>query len=477
MDSDPAFRRVLIGILLAIGLGAVDQSIVGPALPTIARELDGITFLSWTVAAYLLTSTIGTLIFGKLSDLYGRRPLMLISIVGFGVASVACALAANLLELTTARAVQGLFGGGLIVLAQAMLADFVTPRERGRYQGPIASVWAAAYVAGPPLGGFFVDHLSWRWAFWVNIPLAIYTYWIFSRAPVVHTGHTQRRIDYGGIALFTVTSTAWLLLASTAGVTYPWVSTQTLGLAALAAVSLAAFIAIERRVAEPVLPLRLYANPTIRLTNVEGFVVSVLLVAGGVLFPVFLQLVLRLSAGASGVAVIPFMIGTSLTSWIFGDLMRKTGSYKWMMPTGFCVTALGYALLVTAGPDSAAWLVAAKGSFIGLGIGMCFPVLNVIIVNACEPRDIGVAISTISFARTIGGAFGAAIFWSLLVSLAHGVQRGDALTSAFHVDFIVAAALGVAAGGLALALPEEPLLESYSRERAPARTPQEAEPT
>jgi EmrB/QacA subfamily drug resistance transporter len=460
-SNETAFRRILVGVLLAIGLGAVDQSIVTPALPALAHDLSGGAHVAWIVVAYMLTATSATLVYGKLSDIYGRRTLMLIAIAIFAAASILCALAHDLVQLALARALQGLGGGGLFSMAQATIADFVPPRERGRYQGYIAGVWAAAGAAGPPLGGLFVDHLSWRWIFWINLPLAAIAFAIYYRATFVHERHVQRRIDYAGITLFTGGVTALLLVTSWAGTTYAWLSPQMLGTTAAGCILIAAFVAVERRVSEPILPPRLYRSSTIRVANITGFLLAMQLFAGIILIPVFLQIVMHTDASISGVLLIPYMVGMTVTSWVAADVMRRTGSYRGLMPVSFGVCALSFGLLATMDATTPVWLPAFYGLLLGFGIGTCFPVVNISVQNAAEPRDIGVATSTVVFSRSIGSAFGAAFFWTLLRSFTARDPE-----HAFRDVFLTGALIAAICIPLSLLLRGGPLLTSSSRERA-----------
>jgi len=425
---------ILSGILLGMMLAALDQSIVATALPAIAGELNGLEHLSWIVAGYLLTSTASTPIYGKLSDLYGRRALLQIAIVVFVAASVLCGLAQNMPQLIAARALQGLGGGGLISMAQAVIADVIAPRERGRYQGYLSGMWATASVGGPVLGGFFVDYLTWRWVFWINLPLGIAAFILCRRALArLTTPRRHRRIDYLGAVLLTAAVADLLLVASWGGTTSAWTSPTLLGLVAAAPLLVGGFIVQELRAAEPILPPRLFANPVISLASLTSFIVAMAMFGGIVLLPVFLQLVTGVGAGHSGVLLIPLMGGTVVGAFTSGQLMRRTGRYKAFPLIGLGMSTLAFALLATMDAVTPPAMAMAYMGLLGIGIGMSMPVMLVAVQNAAEPRDIGVATATVAFSRSLGGSFGAAILWSVLLAAlgrhlaAGGTELGTAL--------------------------------------------------
>ena len=425
---------VLSGILLGMMLAALDQSIVATALPAIAGELNGLEHLSWIVAGYLLTSTASTPIYGKLSDLYGRRALLQIAIVIFVVASVLCGLAQDMPQLIAARALQGLGGGGLISMAQAVIADVISPRERGRYQGYLSGMWATASVGGPVLGGFFVDYLSWRWVFWINLPLGIAAFILCRRALArLVSPRRHRRIDFVGALLLTAAVADLLLVASWGGTTLAWTSPTLIGLIAAAAPLVAGFIVQELRAPEPILPPRLFANPVIGLASLTSFIVAMAMFGGIVLLPVFLQLVTGVGAGHSGLLLIPLMGGTVAGAFTSGQLMRRTGRYKAFPLIGLSMSTVAFALLATMDAATSPVVAMVYMGLLGVGIGMSMPVMLVAVQNAAEPRDIGVATAAVAFSRSLGGSFGAAILWSVLLAaldrhlVAGGAELGTAL--------------------------------------------------
>jgi len=408
---------ILSGVLLGMMLAALDQSIVATALPAIAGELNGLEHLSWIVSAYLLTSTASTPIYGKLSDLYGRRVLLQIAIAVFVVASLLCAAAQDMPQLIAARALQGLGGGGLISMAQAVIADVISPRERGRYQGYLSGMWATASVGGPVLGGFFVDYLSWRWVFWINLPVGIAAFILCRRALArLASPRQRRRIDYLGATLLTAGVADLLLVASWGGTTFAWTSATLIGLMAAALPLVGGFMLQELRAAEPIMPPRLFAHPVISLASLISFMVAMAMFGAIVLLPVFLQLVTGVGAGHSGVLLIPLMGGTVVGAFTAGQLMRRSGRYKVFPLIGLVLSTLAFGLLATMDQRTAPTLAMLYMGLLGIGLGMSMPVMLVAVQNAAELRDIGVATATVSFSRSLGGSFGAAILWSALLA-------------------------------------------------------------
>lgn len=423
---------ILSGILLGMMLAALDQSIVTTALPAIAGELGGFDRLSWVVAGYLLTSTASTPIYGKLSDLYGRRSMLEIAITLFVAASVLCGLAQTMPELIAARTLQGLGGGGLISMAQAIIADVISPRERGRYQAYLSGVWATASVGGPVLGGVFVDYLSWRWVFWINLPVGIAAFVLCRRGlAALVTQRARRRIDYLGAVLLTLAVTDLLLIFTWGGTVYAWSSPRLLSLIAVAPLLLAAVVLQELRAAEPVLPPRLFANPVVRVANLASFIVAMAMFGGIVLLPVFLQLVTGVGAGHSGLLLIPLMGGSVVGAFAAGQMMRWTGRYKVFPLIGLAAGALAFAAMATMDAATAPSTAMVYMGLLGVGLGSSMPVMLVAVQNATEARDIGVATATVAFFRSLGGSFGAAILWSIfLAALARGLAAAGGVPGA-----------------------------------------------
>jgi EmrB/QacA subfamily drug resistance transporter len=417
--------RILSGVLLGMLLAALDQTVVATALPAIAGELNGLEHLSWIVAGYLLTSTASTPIYGKLSDLYGRRLMLQIAIVLFVAASLLCGLAQSMVQLILARALQGLGGGGLISMAQAIIADVIAPRERGRYQAYLSGVWATASIGGPVLGGVFVDHLSWRWVFWINLPVGVAAFLLCRRAlAALVTPRARRRIDYLGCALLTAAVADLLLIATWGGIALAWTSPTLLSLIAAAPPLVALFIVQELRAPEPILPPRLFANPVIRIANLASFIVAMAMFGGVMMLPVFLQLVVGVGAGRSGILLTPFMGGSVVGAFGAGQMMRLTGRYKAMPLIGLSLSVLAFALLATMDAATTPATAMIHMGLLGVGLGMSMPVMLVAVQNAADARDIGTATATVAFFRSLGGSFGAAILWSIfLVALGRALAE------------------------------------------------------
>jgi EmrB/QacA subfamily drug resistance transporter len=462
------------GVFLAVSLSALDQNIVTTALPAIARELHGLEHLSWTVVAYLLTWTTLAPVYGKLSDLYGRGRLMLIALAIFVIASGLCGLSQTLGQLIVARALQGVGGGGLMVLVQSIIGDVVSPRERGRVQAFTSGLWAASSICGPMLGGFFVDNWSWRYVFWINLPIGILSFVLcwrtLGRLPVVHI---RRPIDFLGAILLVAGTTALLIASSAVGTLTTWKSWPFLATLGGGVLLLALFVAWERRAEEPLFPARLMRKRTIRLSAASMFLISVELFTGIVMLPVFFQLVMHVGAGRSGALLIPLLISSTASSFLAGQFMRQTGKYKILVPFSFALAMFAFACLATMEADTPLALVGLYMTMLGIGIGLNYPVILTSAQNVAEAGDLGAATSTVVFFRALGSSVGAAIFWSiLLLSLSHHLEESGmtsaraaifngaqlppaqsaaiehALVGAFHVAFWGASA--VAAVGLVL---------------------------
>jgi EmrB/QacA subfamily drug resistance transporter len=407
--------RVVTGIMLCILLAALDQTVVIPAVPAIARDLNAFGHLSWIVSAYLLTSTAATPIYGKLSDIYGRRALLLPAIALFIVASVLCALSQSLPQLIVFRALQGLGGAGLMSMAQAAIADVVSPRERGRYQGYMASMWGLASVGGPVVGGWVTDHLSWHYVFWVNVPLGLAAMVLCNRAlRLLPVRRLPARIDYLGAALLTAGVTAWLLVLSWGGTEYPWVSTPIIGTFMLGAVLFGLLYVQERRAADPILPPRLFANPVFLRGVLLAFFTSIGLLGATFLLPLFFQLVRGAAASSSGLLVMPYLIANVAGAYIGGQIVRRSGRTKTLIISGLVAASAGFALQATLGHTTPSLVVAATMVVVGFGIGLCLPTVLIVVQNAAGHGDVGAATGSLLFLRSLGGAFGSTLVGALL---------------------------------------------------------------
>ncbi|MFD8566177.1 DHA2 family efflux MFS transporter permease subunit [Streptomyces sp. NPDC059639] len=403
---------LLLGMLLA----ALDQTIVATALPTIVSDLGGLEHLSWVVTAYLLASTAATPLWGKLGDLYGRKKLFQIAIVIFLIGSALCGMAQNMAELIGFRALQGLGGGGLMVLSMAIVGDIVPPRERGKYQGLFGAVFGATSVLGPLLGGLFTEHLSWRWVFYVNLPLGVIALAVIATALHIPVRSKKHRIDYLGTLLIASVATCLVLVASLGGTTWAWGSVQIIGLAVLGVLLAVAFVFTEFRAAEPVLPMKLFRVRTFTLCAVISFVIGFAMFGAMTYLPTFLQVVHGVSPTMSGVHMLPMVAGVLIASTGSGQIVSRTGRWKVFPIAGTAVTALGLLLLHNLTETSSAWEMSAYFFVFGFGLGLVMQVLVLIVQNAVPYEDLGVATSGATFFRSIGASFGVAIFGTIFTN-------------------------------------------------------------
>jgi EmrB/QacA subfamily drug resistance transporter len=412
-------RTVLVAIgalLLGLLLAALDQTIVATALPTIVSELGGMDHLSWVVTAYLLASTAATPLWGKLGDQYGRKKLFQAAIVIFLIGSALCGMAQDMPQLIGFRALQGLGGGGLIVLSMAIVGDIVPPRERGRYQGLFGAVFGATSVLGPLLGGFFTEHLSWRWVFYINLPIGIVALLVIATVLHIPKQVTRHTIDYLGTFLIASVATCLVLVASLGGTTWAWGSAQIITLAVVGAVLLVAFVAVERRAAEPVLPLGLFRIRTFSLVAVISFIVGFAMFGAMTYLPTFLQVVQNISPTLSGVHLLPMVLGMLVTSTASGQIVSRTGRWKVFPIAGTAVTALGLFLLHQLQQTSSTWETSIYFFVFGAGLGLVMQVLVLVVQNAVSYEDLGVATSGATFFRSIGAAFGVAVFGTIFTN-------------------------------------------------------------
>ncbi|MFD5338839.1 MDR family MFS transporter [Streptomyces hawaiiensis] len=427
-EQVPGNVLVSIGaLLLGMLLAALDQTIVSTALPTIVSDLGGLDHLSWVVTAYLLAATAATPLWGKLGDQYGRKRLFQTAIVIFLIGSALCGAAQDMAQLIAFRALQGLGGGGLIVLSMAIVGDLVPPRERGRYQGLFGAVFGATSVLGPLLGGLFTQHLSWRWVFYVNLPVGVVALAVI--ATVLHLPRKAQRhvIDYLGTLLIAAVATCLVLVASLGGTTWAWGSWQIVGLAVLGVVLAVAFVAVERRAAEPVLPLKLFRVRTFTLAAVISFVVGFAMFGAMTYLPTFLQVVQGISPTMSGVHMLPMVLGLLLASTASGQIVSRTGRWKVFPIAGTGVTTLGLLLLHQLDEHSSTAALSGFFFVFGLGLGLVMQVLVLIVQNAVPYEDLGVATSGATFFRSIGASFGVAVFGTVFAG-----RLGDQLTDAFR---------------------------------------------
>ncbi|TYL49863.1 MFS transporter [Nocardioides sp. BGMRC 2183] len=404
-----AFATIALGMLLA----ALDGTIVATALPTIVGDLGGGSHMAWVVTAYLLAQTAVTAVVGKLGDQFGRKTMFQVSVVVFIVGSALCGAAPDMVWLIVSRAIQGLGAGGLTVTAMALIADIIPLRERGKFQGALGAVFGVATVIGPFLGGLFTDQLSWRWCFYVNVPLAILVIIVAGRT-IPHSRPGRRpRIDFPGMIAVSIGAGALVLATSWGGTEYAWGSWQIIGLFALGVVVLAGFVLIELRAAEPILPMRLFGSKVFAYCSALSFVVGFTMMGAMTFLPTFFQYVLGESATVSGLSMLPMVVGLMTTSITAGNVVGRTGRYKIFPVLGTLVMAGGLVLLSTMDPDTEKWLSAVYLFVLGLGIGLSMQVLTIIVQGSVAYADLGVATSGVTFFRTMGGAFGTAIFGTL----------------------------------------------------------------
>jgi EmrB/QacA subfamily drug resistance transporter len=412
-------REVLVvigGLMVGLFLAALDQTIVATALPTIVGELGGIEQYSWTVTAYLLTATASTPLYGKIGDLYGRKSVFQAAVVIFVLGSLVSAVATTMGVLIVGRAVQGLGAGGLIALTLAIVGDIVSPRERGRYQGLFGAVFGISSVLGPLLGGFFTESMSWRWVFWINVPLGLVALLTIQRTLHLPKKRVEHSIDYVGAALIVGAVSAILLVTVWGGNEYAWTDPFIVGLAVLGVALIAVFVAWELRVPEPLLPMRLFTNPVFSNTSAVSFLFGISFFGGIIYLPVYLQVVRGYGPTASGLLLLPLVLGIFITSTGSGLLITRTGRYKVFPVAGLGIIAAAMFWLSTLEVDTPMWNVSLRIFILGFGLGLVIQTLVVAVQNAVAPRDLGVATSSNTFFRSMGGAIGTAVFGSVLTA-------------------------------------------------------------
>ena len=402
--------------MLGMFLAALDQTIVSTALPTIVGDLGGLNHISWVVTSYLLAATISTPLYGKLGDMRGRKPVFQAAILIFLAGSMLAGLSQSMGELIGFRALQGIGAGGLMVGAQAIIGDIVPPRERGRYMGLIGSVFGIASVAGPLLGGFIVDNLSWRWVFYVNVPIGIVAVAIVAFGLHLPTRRMQHRIDYLGAALLGGGVAALILLTTWGGNQYAWGSRTIIGLGVLGVVLLVLFVWQERRAAEPIIPLTLFHSRVFNVASAMGFTIGMALFGVIIFIPLYLQLVYGASPTSSGLRMLPLMVGLLVAAVWSGRVISHIGRYKPFPIAGTAVLVGGMYLLSLLGVGTAPWLASAYMLVVGVGIGLVMQVLVLVVQNDARQEDMGVATSTATFFRSVGGSFGVAIFGAIFAA-------------------------------------------------------------
>ncbi|GAU68887.1 putative drug resistance protein [Streptomyces sp. NBRC 110611] len=409
-------RVVLLALMIAMLLAMLDNMIVGTAMPTIVGELGGMSHLSWVVTAYTLATAASTPIWGKLGDMYGRKGVFLTSIVIFLIGSALAGMAQDMGQLIGFRAVQGLGAGGLMVGVMAIIGDLIPPRERGRYQGMMAGVMAVAMIGGPLVGGTLTDHLGWRWSFYINLPLGAVALVMITTVLHLPKKRSQTRIDYVGAALLTLGITALVLITTWGGTEYDWLSAQIIGLGVAGVLALVAFVLVERKVSEPVLPLHIFRNGNFSLVTLIGFLVGFVMFGSMTFLPLFQQTVQGVSATNSGLLVLPMMLAMMVVSLVAGRVTTQTGKYKMFVVGGGALITAGLALLSLMDAGTSRFTSGAFMAVLGAGMGFLMQTTMLIAQNSVEMKDLGVGSSSATLFRTIGGSFGVAIFGAIFAN-------------------------------------------------------------
>ncbi len=484
-----SLRLVILSIGMLLFLASLDQSIVSTALPTIVASLGGVEHLSWVVTAYILTSTIVAPLYGKLGDLYGRRNTIFVSVGIFILGSILCGVANSMTFLIVSRAIQGLGGGGLFVLALSVVGDAVPPRERGKIQGVFAAVFSTSSVLGPLAGGWLTEQANWHWIFLINVPMGLIALVGFAASFKPKGERVSHKIDWWGAIALTIGLGALTLLTSLGGRSFEWTSATAAALAALTVVGLIAFVQIERRAAEPILPMTLFGLNVFWVTSILGFVVGASLFGAITFLPLYLQIAQGSTPTGSGLQLIPLTLGIVGASTLAGRYMSKTGKYKILPILGTGLLTLGMVSLTQLGAGTSMGLFSAQLVLVGMGMGCIFPVLTTAVQNAVPRQTLGTATAAGVLLRQSGGALGVAAFGALfsvrLISglgdaaaqLGGGAQLGpqmlaqltpemkavvaEAVINAIHPIYWIAAAMGLVAFGFAFLLEEVPLVNRF----------------
>ncbi|MFI6484304.1 MFS transporter [Nonomuraea sp. NPDC050663] len=416
MKQQRGLMLIIIALMLGMLLAALDQTIVSTALPTIVSDLGGLEQLSWVVTGYMLASTVSTPLWGKLGDQYGRKGLFIAAIVIFLIGSALCGISQTMGQLIAFRSLQGLGGGGLMVLAQAIVGDVVSARDRGKYQGFFGGVFAVSSVIGPLLGGLFVDHLSWHWVFFINLPIGVVALFVIAAVLPGTSKRTKHKIDYAGIVLLGGATSCLVLMTTWGGQTYAWSDPVIIGLIAAAVVMVGLWAFVETRAEEPVLPLHLFKLRVFTMTSLVGFVVGFGMFGALTYLPLFMQVVYGVSATASGLHLLPMMVGTLGMSILSGQLIAKTGKYRIFPILGTAIATVGMFMLSRLTETSSTLTMSIDLLVLGCGLGLVMQVLVIAVQNAVGFEDLGVATSGATFFRSIGGSFGVAVLGSVFTT-------------------------------------------------------------
>ncbi|MFF1921519.1 MDR family MFS transporter [Streptomyces sp. NPDC058221] len=479
-DDDGPSKLVLFGLLLGLMLGLLDGTIVGTALPTIVGDLGGVDHLSWVVTAYLLTASLSTPVWGKLGDLYGRKGSFVWSITVFLAGSVLSGLAQDMGQLIAFRAVQGLGAGGLMVGAISIIGVMLPPSQAGRSQSMVGAMMPVALVGGPLLGGFLTDQLNWRWVFYVNVPIGALALLVIGLRLRLHTERVEARIDYAGAGLLSAAILALTLLGSWGGTAYAWSSPQILGLGVIGVGSLAWFARVERRVAEPIIPPRLFADRNFTLAQVLTFLVGAAMLGASAYLPQYMQFVRGATSTASGMLLLPLMAGMFGAQLLVGRLVAGAAGYRAYSIIGGALTTTGALALLTTGTGTPTAVTSALTLVLGTGLGLLMQCTLLITITSATPRDMGAATGTATLVRTIGSSLGVAVLGAVYASRLHsgGMPEGGtawtpeavrrmpdgvrdavrtAVTDGLHGVLLGAAMLGAVAVVVAWLMREAPL--------------------
>ncbi|QGY31639.1 MDR family MFS transporter [Pantoea cypripedii] len=481
-----SFGWLLGALLLVMLLSALDQTIVSTALPTIVGELGGLDRLSWIVTAYMLASTLVVPLYGKFGDLFGRKPVLQISVILFLVGSALCGLAQNMEQLIFTRALQGLGGGGLMVVSMAAVADVIPPADRGKYQGLFGGVFGLATVIGPLLGGFIVQHASWRWIFYINLPLGLFALLVINAVFKTDSKRKAHEIDYPGAFFLCLALVGITLFTSEGGSVHAWSDPQLWCIFAFGVVGVIGFIYEERRAWEPIIPLTLFRNRTFLLSSLIGFIIGMSLFGSVTFLPLYLQVVKASTPTQAGLQLLPLMGGLLVTSIVSGRVISRTGKYRLFPIAGTLLATIGMGLMTTLTLDAPVWHIYLFSSILGMGMGMVMQVLVLAVQNTVTPDSIGVATSSVTLFRSVGGSIGVALFGAvfsqvLKSGLTKLVDKGielprsldpdaihhlaldvqtpylQAFVDAVHAAFQMAAGVMLLAFILSLFMPESPL--------------------
>lgn len=434
------FSALIAGMLLS----SLDQTIVSTAMPTIVGQLGGVEHQAWITTAYLLATTIVMPVYGKFGDVLGRRNLFLIAIALFTLASVGCALAGDFWTFVVFRALQGLGGGGLMILSQAIIADIVPASERGKYLGPLGAIFGLSAVAGPLIGGFFVDHMTWEWAFWINIPVGIAAFAVAWFALTLPSKKAERRIDIAGVVLLSIATTCLIFFTEFGGGDYGWGAWQTWAFGAGLLIAATSFVLVEARADDPIIPLGFFRNRTFVTATAVGFVLGIGMFSAIAFVPTFLQMSSGTSAAESGLLMIPMMVGVMGTSIASGILISKNGKYKGYPIAGTIVMAAAMLAMTSLAADTPIWLICVYLFVFGAGMGLIMQVVVLVVQNSVAPKDVGTATSTNNYFREVGAALGVAVFGALFtnrlseqltdVFTGAGQSAGDAANATATLD-------------------------------------------